>query len=198
MKFYIPYLDYSDKTFEVDSSYYKDKQSYIDALNNEFNSTNDILNQVMSNGMSFSMGNYGSKIGMNGKITAKPEKMAYTISEGKLIDDEENTISVEKLLGYYRDGSPFVCLMCVDMENMEERFEGEIKSWATTTNNVMIQDRSQEWIFNSKPTLDIYFSMENKTGETVYGCLCGCKMEEIIDRNEYVIIVTKVEFLKNL
>lgn len=194
VKLHIPYYDYNDNSFDVDNSFYQTEDDYVRALNEAYNSTKDTIFEMMSTGNVSHANTYK----FSPKTPSSKEKIAYTTCDATIYDENGEKVGLEMLLKAFREQDVCMYVLQFDSDTMEEKFEGELKSWASETNNIMMQDRSDDWIFKAKPTLNISFSLKNNANETVYGRLVNCRLEEILEYNEYLIIAEKVEFIKSL
>lgn len=193
--FYLQYFSYNDENFDVTDNYYQDSNDYIKQLENSYNQTKDVIFEAMSTGNYNTSNAY--KIAIN-KSSEKEEKVSYTSCKGQIFNDAMKEENIDTLLNYFTSGDVLLSYIKFVEESLEEEFESNWRMFLDSSMKISKCNADEDWKFIHKPTRDIYFSLENKKGETVYGKLVNCRIEESINPYENVLIIEKLVFIKNL
>lgn len=195
LTFYLQYFSYDDEKFQVDDNYYQDSTDYIKQLEESYNATKDTIFEMMSNGSYSSKNSYKVTIGSNNQ---KKDKYSYAKCEGILLNDIMEEETLESLTNYHISEDVVVSFMRLDGETMEEEFETNWAMFLDSSKKINEYPTDEDWKYLHKPTKDIFFSFENKRGETVYGKMVNCRVEENNSLYSNILIAEKIMFVDNL
>lgn len=200
---YMPYYDYNDSSFDVDSNYYNENE-YIEAVSNEYNKNKDIVyNSVLDakNGAgTLIQGGDGQtyKFGVN--ESQKEEKIAYSSCKCIVYDENGNDDTVDSLITHFVKQKPFIEMVEFDDTTSEEEFIAEVSLWVKEHNaiNKYKDFKGEEWAWIKEPKRNIKMHFVNNAGEDLYAILENCKIMDIVDDNSMIIFIEKLRLIDNI
>ena len=171
---YIPYYGYDDKKFDM-NDFYSDSNSYIDALRKYATQDSDEMQYDSS---------------MN--------ETKYAKCKCTLYDEDNNPMTLDKLLGYYGKNELIMMILEIDLSSAEEEFEGELNTWVNDHYRLDSKfERCDNDRFLVEPKRDLKIVFKNLKGNDTYCTLANTMMFEKGDAEHYFIIVDKVIFTKS-
>ena len=184
VKCFIPYYNYNDESFDVDSDYYGN-DGYEIALKESFEAMNKAQNGEIY------------KYSMNGmKVSQNEEKVSYTSCDAILYNGDGNKETVDGLVGYSTLNEPYICMLEFDNSRMEEQFEYELKDWFLFYNKLSKLPISDELKFNKQIPKNLKIKFSDELGFESCVDFKNCKI--VSNEIGVVLIVDKVELNKCL
>lgn len=199
---YMPYYDYNDGAFDVNSDYYSDEE-YIKAVSSEYNKNKDIVyNSMMNynNGTGSLIGSDGQTYKFGSDTSQKEDKIAYSSCKGIVYDENGNDDNVDNLITHFVDQKPFIEMFEFDDTSSEEEFISEISLWVKEHNaiNKYKDFKGEEWAWIKEPKRNVKMHFVNKAGEDLYAILENCKIMDIVDDNSMIVFIEKLRLIDNL
>ena len=199
---YMPYYDYNDGAFDVNSDYYSDEE-YIKAVSSEYNKNKDIVyNSMMNynNGTGSLIGGDGQTYKFGSVTSQKEDKIAYSSCKGIVYDENGNDDNVDNLITHFVDQKPFIEMFEFDDTSGEEEFIAEVSLWVKEHNaiNKYKDFKGKEWAWLKEPKRNVKMHFVNKAGEDLYAILENCKIMDIVDDNSMIVFIEKLSLIDNL
>ena len=199
---YMPYYDYNDSAFDVNSDYYSDEE-YIKAVSSEYNKNKDIVyNSMMNynNGTGSLIGGDGQTYKFGSDTSQKEDKIAYSSCKGIVYDENGNDDNVDNLITHFVDQKPFIEMFEFDDTSGEEEFIAEVSLWVKEHNaiNKYKDFKGEEWAWVKEPKRNVKMHFVNKAGEDLYAILENCKIMDIVDDNSMIVFIEKLRLIDNL
>ena len=200
---YLPYYDYNDGAFDVDSNYY-DEEEYIKAVSNEYNKNKDVVfNSVMDakNGSgSLLMGTDGQTYKFGAQNQQSEDKVAYSSCNGTLYDDKGNDETVDGIITHFAKQKPFLEMIEFDMDSSEEEFETEVSLWMKEHNGInQYKDfKGEEWTWVNEPKRNLKMHFKNNANEDIYAILENCKIMDILEDGTLIVFIEKIRLIDNI
>jgi hypothetical protein len=200
---YLPYYDYNDGAFDVDSNYY-DEEEYIKAVSNEYNKNKDVVfNSVMDakNGSgSLLMGTDGQTYKFGAQSQQSEDKVAYSSCNGTLYDDKGNDETVDGIITHFAKQKPFLEMIEFDMDSSEEEFETEVSLWMKEHNGInQYKDfKGEEWTWVNEPKRNLKMHFKNNADEDIYAILENCKIMDILEDGTLIVFIEKIRLIDNI
>ena len=200
---YLPYYDYNDGAFDVDSNYY-DEEEYIKAVSNEYNKNKDVVfNSVMDakNGSgSLLMGTDGQTYKFGAQSQQSEDKVAYSSCNGTLYDEKGNDETVDGIITHFAKQKPFLEMIEFDMDSSEEEFETEVSLWMKEHNGInQYKDfKGEEWTWVNEPKRNLKMHFKNNADEDIYAILENCKIMDILEDGTLIVFIEKIRLIDNI
>ena len=210
---YLPYFDYNDSNFDIQSSTVNG-QDYADMLEKEYNRSKSVVDSFM-NGKESPTTALKSDDGQTyyfGQNNAKNElKTLYSKSSAIILDADDQDETVDMLIEHFARQEMFVSKLEF-MDDMEEDFELELSLWKNEHNklnsykdkgNKFVTDRNgnrepiDEWILRNEPVRNVRISFLNKANTMIYAELKNCKIIDIEKNNKIDLLVESIELIDN-
>ena len=208
---YLPYFDYNDSKFDIQSSTVNG-QDYADMLEKEYNRSKGAIDSFM-NGKESPTTALKSDDGQTyyfGQNNAKNElKTLYSKSSAIILDADDQDETVDMLIEHFARQEMFVSKLEF-MDDMEEDFELELSLWKNEHNklnsykdkgNKFITDRNgnrepiDEWILKNAPVRNVRLSFLNKANTMIYAELKNCKIIDIEKNNKIDLLVESITLI---
>jgi hypothetical protein len=200
---YLPYYDYNDGAFDVDTNYY-DEEEYIKEVSNEYNKNKDVVfNSVMDakNGSgSLLMGTDGQTYKFGAQSQQSEDKVAYSSCNGTLYDDKGNDETVDGIITHFAKQKPFLEMIEFDMDSSEEEFETEVSLWMKEHNGInQYKDfKGEEWTWVNEPKRNLKMHFKNNANEDIYAILENCKIMDILEDGTLIVFIEKIRLIDNI
>lgn len=199
---YMPYYDYNDGAFDVNSNYYDDNE-YIEAVSKEYNKNKDIIYNAVydrENGGGGLIGSDGQTYKFGSNTAQKEEKVAYSSCKGIVYDENGNDDTVDNLITHFVNQKPFIEMLEFDDNTSEEEFIAEVSLWVKEHNaiNKYKDYKGEEWTWLKEPKRNVKMHFVNKAGEDIYAILENCKIMDIVDGNSMIIFIEKLRLIDEI
>ena len=195
IKIYFPYYGYGNDDYET-SDRYGSEEEYIEAIQKEDERNRDVVYESMvrqGNGQSI-MGNCVKKFSVEDK---EDEKIEFCTCEGVMYNENEDDMSVDEVVTLMARQEPFVMVLGLDFDTMEEDFIMELKLWQREHQaiNSFIDDKGEAWCWSKEPRKDLEFEFENNANETKRGVCVGSVLMDTYDDNKIILYVERIDIL---
>ena len=187
IKIYFPYYGYGNDDYET-SDRYGSEEEYIEAIQKEDERNRDVVYESMvrqGNGQSI-MGNSVKMFSVEGK---EDEKIEFCTCDGMMYNENEDDMSVDEIVARMAHQEPFVMVLGLDFDTMEEDFIMELKLWQREHQaiNSFIDDKGEAWCWSKEPRKDLEFEFENNANETKRGVCVGSVLMDTYDDNKIIL-----------
>ena len=195
IKIYFPYYGYGNDDYET-SDRYGSEEEYIEAIQKEDERNRDVVYESMvrqGNGQSI-MGSSVKMFSVEGK---EDEKIEFCTCEGVMYNENEDDMSVDEIVARMARQEPFVMVLGLDFDTMEEDFIMELKLWQREHQaiNSFIDDKGEAWCWSKEPRKDLEFEFENNANETKRGVCVGSVLMDTYDENKIILYVERIDIL---
>lgn len=187
-KLYIESFEDSNN-FDVTDTYYADEHAYIKALQDEYELSNSLLSGI-------------GGIGVERRCTIDKNyennsKIVYNSCDCILRDE-----SIDSFISHNIDGKGFQLLVSLDLSNVDEDFEYDLKLWREVHNktySMLSKDNDMDVLLSELPSRNLKMSFINLSGGNSYALLEGCTfVDSNIDLSNVLIFVNKLSFIKGI
>lgn len=195
VKIYFPYYGYGNEDYEV-SDQYMSEDDYINAIRREDEMSRDVVYESM-----IRQSEGGSLIGGDVKLYSvgkeDNEKIEFCTCDGVLYNEEEEDMSVDELVTQMANQKPFVCVLGVDFDTMDEDFTIELRLWQKEHQgiNSLIDNKGEAWCWSKEPRKDLEVEFVNEANETKRGVCVGSVMMDTYDDNKIILYVERFDIL---
>lgn len=187
-KLYIESFEESND-FDVNDSYYVDENAYIKALQDEYELSNSLLSSIGGVGVD-------RRCDIN-TIYEKNKKVIYNSCECVLKDE-----SIDSFISHNIDGRGFQLLVSLDLSNIDEDFEYDLKLWREVHNktfSMLSKNNDMDVLMSELPSRDLKMSFINLSGGNSYALLEGCTfVDSNNDLSNILLFVNKLTFTKGI
>ena len=168
---FLQYYNYNDDNFDV-GEYFKDSQSYIDALNKFATSDSNFM-----------------------QVNKNDDNIQYAQCHCKIYDEDNNLLDIDKFVSYYNSNEMVMLVLELELDSADEEFHVELKDWVESHERLdKIPNLDEDKRFLVEPKRDLKFIFNNKSNKETYALLSNSMLIDRIDLQHYVIIVDKVIF----
>ena len=196
------YLESNDDNLSFDTDNFYEGNSYIEALENEYNKTKDTIFESMSGGNIGVLSDDNSTLNtftlFNKKVPENEGKQCYTSCECLLYDEYLKEESLNNLVKYMLDEKEFNLIIQLDMNTIEEYFESEFKMWFTESKKIESSIYDNEFATLSKPKRDLRIKFIDNLGNENYALLKDSSILKTFDVDKYVINVKRISFINSI
>lgn len=211
---HMPYDASSEYESEEIKGYYKTEQDYVDALDGEFQSTNNEVFQYaayMNSKKGYENGNLmsvvGYRSGLSKKFDAagfarrreKPAIVGYSKINVRLEEPHTNIPhNVDSFVEKFAMQKPCLIEFVILSASMDGKFEEELRLWWIDTRAVLEEGkrRGGRWIDEVIPKKTMKVSFFNKSNKKVTFMLNDVEIEERISEKDYVLFVKSMNLIQ--
>lgn len=187
-RLYIESFEGNDN-FDVNDSYYADENAYIKALQAEYELNSNLLQGIGSVGV--------EKLYSNDINYENKSKSVYNSCDCVLKDE-----TIDSFISHNIDGKSFQLLITLDLTNVDEDFEYDLKLWKEVHNKTytaLSKGNNMDVLLSELPCKDLKMSFINLRGYNSYALLEGCTLlEYTTDLSNVLIRVNKLTFIKSI
>lgn len=195
IRLYMPYIDCDNISF--DSKYELTSQQYIDNMKKEVDENGQEIFDTMSNGIE-KIGD-AAKFKINSSKNETEDIYKYAECECIMLDINKNDMTIENLIKYFQAEETFAAFLEMNPDTMDEEFETEIRLWKNTHEKINgYKLATDEWKAFHEPTRNIKMSLDFENGSVSYADLKNCRIFEVYNSYIFVVVVEKINFIKNI
>lgn len=171
---FLQYYNYNDDNFEL-KDYFKDSQSYIDALQNFATSDTNFM-----------------------QVNKKEDEVQYAKCQCKIYDENNAPLDIDTFVSYYNTTEMIMFVLELNLDSEDEEFDMELKEWVENHERLdKVPNLDEDKRFLLEPKRDLKFIFNNKENKETYALLSNTMIIEKLDIQHYVVVVDKVIFTRN-
>lgn len=187
---YIPYYGYIEDT-NVNETVYKNDGDYEKALMEEYKRGDSIIDLFDGRVKD----NMGSTYVFGQDTSVKEEKINFSPCEIELSpSDGEDANVIDILISAFAKDETTVQEMVLDFDSCDENFLTEISLWESEHEKIHALENKfgESWAWEKEPMRDLKLKFKNKKGEELIALLEGCKILDVIEKNNIIVFINKV------
>ena len=193
---YIPYYGYAEDS-SVSESAYKNEGDYEKALMEEYKRGDSILD-LFDGGIKDNM---GSTYVFGQDASVKEDKVVYASCDSNLSPFEGSDAKViDDIISAFANGKPTVQEFVFDFDSCDENFLNEISLWEGEHKKINALEKKfgEDWVWEKEPVRELKIKFKNKKGEDVMALLEGCKISDVLEKNDIVVFINKVVLIDKI
>lgn len=201
VELYLSYSDYNDNGFDVKDNPYNSENDYTKKITEEYNKTKDIVyNSVLDtrNGVKGTLfGTDGQTYKFGTKVSTNADKVAYTKCNGTLYNENGELETVDGLIDRFAQQKPFVEMVELDLDSIEEEFETDFLIWIKEHKSIDEYKKKlgEEWCWIHEPIKDLRLVFKNKANQDVYAVFENCKVMDVVDEKTFIFFIEKMTLI---
>lgn len=203
VKFFLPYYDYNDGSFDVSNDYYSESE-YSKLVKEEYEKNKDIVYNSMIDAKNGSGAIFEASDGQSYKFGAKAsqneEKVAFSSCEGTLYNEYGDDETVDGFINKFARQEPLVEMLEFDGDTIEEEFETEMTIWVREHKSINdYKDKlGEEWVWAKEPQRNVKVQFKNNADQDVFAVLENCKIMNIVEGNSFILFIEKITIVNNI
>lgn len=200
---YLPYYDYNDEAFDVGDNYYKNNSDYVNAMQQNFQATNNAVANKMANYINGqSVSDYQSIDGQTYRFAKtsqdSEEKASYSECECIVYGEDGKDKTIDDFVSECVSNDVQLYVLKLNFDTIGDEFEEELILWTNEHNGLKRFSNDEDWIFENEPKRNLKLKFINKANEEKFAELVNCKIMERQGLNIYVVLAEDVKLINKI